>query len=87
MVTIDGIPCRANGPDNKGYQHARGGDEEQLSAANLVNEEAHADSDDEVEDLQAAVDQVLRECVGIAYILEDFEKIVRNKAVSGPTKC
>lgn len=80
----NGISCRADGPDDESDEHSRGRDEEQAAAADLVDEETHGQRDCEVEDLQHAVDEILRYRVGVAYVVEDFGDIITDKSVTGP---
>lgn len=84
MVPGDRVPGGADGPDDEGPEHTTGGDEEELATTNLVDNEAHAQGDDEVADLEEAVDEVLRDGVGISDAVEDGMDIVGDEAVAGP---
>jgi len=71
-------------PDDKGQEHAGGGDEEEGAASDAVDEETLADGDDHVDDLEDTVDDELGLGVGDADLLEDNVDVVRDETVAGP---
>lgn len=76
----------ADGPDDEAKHHAEGRAEEELAAANLVDEEAEADGDDGVADLQHAVDDQLEVAVFDADAIEHRKHVVRDQAVARPLR-
>jgi hypothetical protein len=84
VATLHLVSCRKNSPDSEGRQHADGRGEEQGSPADSVDKCSRAASDDEVVDLEASVDEVLRFGVGDADIGKDESKIAPNKLVTAP---
>lgn len=83
-VSVDGVTGGADGPDDEGSQHTSGGNQEERATADLVNNEALASSDDDVQDLQATVDDELDVAVRDPYAVEDDVEVVRDKTVAGP---
>lgn len=71
-------------PDDESEEHASGCDQEQRSATNSIDDEALTDGDDDVEDLKAAVDDVLGSSGCDTDILKDDVEIVRGDSISRP---
>ena len=76
----------ASGPDDESCKHARCGHEEECSTTDVVDHEALSDGDDEVHDLQAAVDDELRVAVGYADVVEDEVEVVACETISRPLR-
>ena len=85
-VSSHGLASRADGPNDEGSQHAGGGSQEKLSASDLVDEEAHGQGDDEVDDLEDTVDELLGDRVFDSNLGEDDVDVVGHKTVSRPLR-
>lgn len=83
---VDIVACGADRPHDERDEHARRRDQEEPAAADLVDEETHGQGDDQVEDVQAAVDEVLLHGVGVAHRLEDLLDVVRHQPVARPLR-
>lgn len=70
-------------PEDESQEHARGGHDEQLAAADALNEERCADGDQEVVDGKAPVDGRLLDCFRDADAVQHSMKIVLDQAVAG----
>lgn len=86
MVARDGIPRRANRPDNESHQHARRRDQEELAPADLVHKETHGQRHNHVHDLETAIDQVLLNGASISDRVQNLGNIVRHQAVARPLR-
>lgn len=64
--------------------HSSGGDEKQWASANLVDEETLTGGNDDVQDLQATVDDQLDVAVGDSDRVEDKVQVVADKTVARP---
>lgn len=69
----------ADGPDYEADQHASSRNEEESSAANLVDEEALSDGDNGIANLQDTVDDELCGCVRDSNSVKDEVQVVRDK--------
>ena len=74
----------ADGPNDEGAQHTGSGEKEELATTDLVDEEAHRHSDEQVPDLKNTVDDILGKDISIAELIENLVDIVRDKTVAGP---
>jgi hypothetical protein len=81
---VHAVRGRAPGPDDEHNKHAGGGDEEQWTSADLVDEEAHAGGDDHVQNLQTSVDNELNVGVRNSDIVEDDVQVIADKTVARP---
>jgi hypothetical protein len=81
---VHAVRSRATGPDDENNEHAGGGDKEQWTSADLVDEEAHAGGNDHVQDLQTSVDDELDVAVRDSDIVEDEVQVVADKTVARP---
>ena len=84
VATVFHVLRGTDGPNDEGAHHTGGGEKEELATTDLVNEEAHSDSDKQVPDLKNTVDDILGEDISIAELIENLVDIVRDKAVAGP---
>lgn len=73
---MDSELCRANRPDNEDDQHASGSDQEQRTSSNLVNKEALASGNNNVQNLKTAVDDELDVAVCNSNRVEDQVEVV-----------
>ena len=76
------VDSGAGSPYGECDQHANSSDQEQLSAAELVDRESHTDSYEEGPQLETAVDQRLIVRAGDADRVENVVNIVRDKPVA-----
>lgn len=76
LVTMDSELRRANRPDNEDDQHASGSDQEQRTSSNLVNKEALASGNNNVQNLKTAVDDELDVAVCDSNRVEDQVEVV-----------
>lgn len=72
----------AGSPYGESDQHAKPSDQEQLSAAELVDRESHTDSYEERPQLETAVDQRLIVRAGNADRVKNVVDVVRDKPVA-----
>jgi hypothetical protein len=61
IMTMTAVPaaCATDSPDDERAKHAGGRDQEELASTDLVDEEAHGDGYDKIDDLKDAVDEKL----------------------------
>jgi hypothetical protein len=83
---VHAVRSRATGPDDENNEHAGGGDKEQWTSADLVDEEAHAGGDDHVQDLQTSVNNELDVAVRDSDIVENDVQVVADKTVARPLR-
>lgn len=81
-VTSLTVNSGTGSPYGESDQHAEPSDQEQLSAAKLVDREGHANSDEERPQLETAVDQRLIVGAGDADRIENVVDIVRDKSIA-----
>lgn len=74
----------AGGPNDEGDEHAGSRAEEKRAAAEAVDDEELADGDDQVQDLEAPVDDELGVAIGDSHALEDDAEVVGGKPVARP---
>ena len=74
----------ADGPRAERHEHTAGGEDEERATTEFVNEKAHDEGGDEVDDVQDTVDLELQLGVGDTSTGKDVRHVVRHEVVSGP---
>jgi len=74
----------ADSPGTESTEHASSSEQEQWATSEFINEEAHSQGSDEVDDVQNTIDLQLELLVGDTGLSKDVAHIIGDESVSRP---